>query len=160
MEEDRRWTLGASSRAPVGESQHQGSEWINAFFCFLVWYLVAKSCWTLWDPRDYGLPGSSVHGVFWARILEWAVFSLSRGSSPPGDLTRVSWVAGRFSTAEPPGINERMALAPLSACKRNPAPETGLQNESTQVPGSESRGGISVLKSKGRVGHRDLHSEA
>ena len=97
---------------------------------------------------------------FQARILEWVVISLSRGSSPPGDPMHVSCVAGRFSTAEPPGINERMALEPLSTCERNPNPETGLQNKNPQVPGSENRDGISVLKSKGRVGYRDLCSEA
>ena len=32
--------------------------------------LVAKSCPTLCDPVGYGLPGSSVHGIFWARILQ------------------------------------------------------------------------------------------
>ena len=32
---------------------------------------VAQSCPTLSDPMDYSLPGSSVHGVFQARVLEW-----------------------------------------------------------------------------------------
>ena len=31
----------------------------------------AQSCPTLWDPVDYSLTGSSVHGIFQARILEW-----------------------------------------------------------------------------------------
>ena len=33
--------------------------------------LVAQSCPTLCDPMDYSPPGSSVHGISWARILEW-----------------------------------------------------------------------------------------
>ena len=32
---------------------------------------VAQSCLTLSDPMDYSLPGSSVHGIFQARVLEW-----------------------------------------------------------------------------------------
>ena len=34
---------------------------------------VAQSCLTLSDPRDFSLPGSSVHGIFQARVLEWEV---------------------------------------------------------------------------------------
>ena len=36
---------------------------------------------TLCHPMDCGLPGSSVHGIFQARILEWVAISFSRGSS-------------------------------------------------------------------------------
>ena len=43
--------------------------------------LVTQSCPTLWDPIDFSLPGSSVHGILRARILEWVDFSFSRGSS-------------------------------------------------------------------------------
>ena len=39
------------------------------------------------NPMDWSLPVSSVHGIFQARILEW-VAMISRGSSPPRDLTR------------------------------------------------------------------------
>ena len=39
---------------------------------------VAKLCPTLCDPMDCGLPGSSVHGIFQARILEWVAISFSR----------------------------------------------------------------------------------
>ena len=42
---------------------------------------VAQSGPTLCDPMDGNLPGSAVHGIFQARILEWAAMSLSRGSS-------------------------------------------------------------------------------
>ena len=42
------------------------------------------------DPMDCSPPGSSVHGVFQARILEWVTISFSRGSSPPRDQTCVS----------------------------------------------------------------------
>ena len=46
---------------------------------------VAQSCPTLCDPMDCGLPRSSVHGAFQARVLEWVTISFSRGSSQPRD---------------------------------------------------------------------------
>ena len=48
---------------------------------------VVKSCPTLCDPMDCSLPGSSVHGIFQAIVLEWIAISFSRGSSQPGDQT-------------------------------------------------------------------------
>ena len=47
--------------------------------------LVAKLCLTLCDSMDWGQPGSYVHGILQARILEWVVISFSRGSSQPRD---------------------------------------------------------------------------
>ena len=44
-----------------------------------------KLCPTPWDPMDCSLPGSSVHGIFQVRILEWVAISFSRGSSWPRD---------------------------------------------------------------------------
>ena len=46
---------------------------------------VAQSCPTLCDPVDYCPPGSSVHGILQARILEWVAMPSSRGSSQPRD---------------------------------------------------------------------------
>ena len=45
--------------------------------------LLTQSCPTLCDPMDCSLPGSSVHGMSQARILEWGAISFSRGSSRP-----------------------------------------------------------------------------
>ena len=59
---------------------------------------VAQSCPTLCDPMDYSLPGSSVHGLFQARVLEWVAISFSRGSSWPRDRTWVSSIADRRFT--------------------------------------------------------------
>ena len=39
---------------------------------------VAQSCQTLRDPMDCSLPGSSVHGIFQARVLEWVAISFSK----------------------------------------------------------------------------------
>ena len=50
---------------------------------------------------DSSPTGSSVHGIFPARILEWFAISSSMGSSRPRDLTHESLVAGRFFTTEP-----------------------------------------------------------
>ena len=47
-------------------------------------------CPTLCDSTDCSSPGSSVHGILQATILEWVVISFSRGYSPPKDLTCVS----------------------------------------------------------------------
>ena len=44
--------------------------------------LITKSCLTLCDPKDYSLPGSSVHEISQARILEWVAISFSRGIFP------------------------------------------------------------------------------
>ena len=65
--------------------------------------LVTKSCLTLCDcdSMDCSLPGSSVHGISQARILEWIVISFSGGSSHPRDQTYVSFIAGGFFTAWP-----------------------------------------------------------
>ena len=38
---------------------------------------VAQSCLTLSDPMDYSPPGSSVHGIFQARVLEWGAIAFS-----------------------------------------------------------------------------------
>ena len=59
---------------------------------------VAQSCLTLCDPVDCSLQGSSVHGIFQARVLEWVAISFSRESSQPKDQTRVSRIVGRHFT--------------------------------------------------------------
>ena len=62
---------------------------------------VAQSCPTRCDPVDCSPPGSSVHGILQARILEWVAISFSRGSSRPRHPTQVSSIScieGRFFT--------------------------------------------------------------
>ena len=51
---------------------------------------VAQSCPALCDLMDCSPPGSSIHGVFQARILEWVAISFSRGSTWPRDRIHVS----------------------------------------------------------------------
>ena len=63
---------------------------------------VAQSCLTLWDPIDCSPPGSSVHGISQAKMLEWVNIPFSRGSSGPGieptDLTSSVLAGGLFIT--------------------------------------------------------------
>ena len=69
---------------------------------------VAQSCLTLCDPMDCSPPGSSIHGIPQARILEWVAISFSRGSSRPRDRTQVSRIGGRrfnlWATREAPWV--------------------------------------------------------
>ena len=58
--------------------------------------LFAQSCPTLCYPRYYNLPGSSVHGILQARILEWVAIAFSKGSSQHRDQTWVSCISGSF----------------------------------------------------------------
>ena len=59
---------------------------------------VTQSCLTRCDPMDCSLPGSSVHGIFQARVLEWIVISFSSGSSRPRNGTQVSRIVDRSFT--------------------------------------------------------------
>ena len=65
-----------------------------------------QSCLTLCNPMDCSPPGSSVHGILQARILEWVAMSSSRGSSPLRDQTGLfyvscldKWVLYHFTTS-------------------------------------------------------------
>ena len=74
--------------------------WVAGCVCV---YVHTQSRLTLCDPTDCRLPGSSVHGIFSAGILEWVAISSSRGSSRPRDWTPISYLASRFFTTEPLG---------------------------------------------------------
>ena len=72
----------------------------------LLGYVLARPCLTLCDPMGSSPPGSSVHGNFQARILEWVAIFSCRGSSPPRDLTHISCISsigGGFFITEPLG---------------------------------------------------------
>ena len=68
--------------------------------------IVTQSCLTLCGHIDCSPPGSSVHGIFQARILEWVAIFCSRGSSQirtePASLV-FSALVGGFFTSAPPG---------------------------------------------------------
>ena len=76
-------------------------EVINRYACMLSCF----SCVRLCNPINCSLPGSSVHGILQAWILEWGAMPFSRKSSWPRDQIHVpcsSCAAGRFFTTEPP----------------------------------------------------------
>ena len=60
--------------------------------------LVAQLWLTLCDPMGCIPPGSTIHGISQARILEWVAISFSRRYSWPRDQTQVSCIAGGFCT--------------------------------------------------------------
>ena len=62
---------------------------------------------------DCGPPGSSVHGILQARIVEWLAMPSSRGSSPPRDQTCFSCMTVRFVTTESAGKCFALALVTL-----------------------------------------------
>ena len=70
------------------------SAYVKTYVIHNIWQLCpcAQSCLILCDIMDCSPPGSSVHGIFQARILEWVAISSSRGSSPPRNRTCLSCI--------------------------------------------------------------------
>ena len=79
---------GGLSTAPTVPTQ-----WVPILCCVCMPEKSLQSCPTLGDPMDYSPPGSSVHGILQARILEWVAISFSRGSSRPRDRIFISCVS-------------------------------------------------------------------
>ena len=83
------------------QGEYTGSEWfksqmyhvgtlcLHACMCAKPF----QSCLTLCDTLDCSPPGSFVHGIFQARVLEWVTVCFSGGSSQPKDLTCVSCIS-------------------------------------------------------------------
>ena len=69
---------------------------IASIFHHLLSHAVTQSCLILCDPIDCSLPGSSVHGTFQVRILEWIAISSSRGPSQPRDQTHLFCIGGQI----------------------------------------------------------------
>ena len=67
---------------------------------------IAQLCPTLCDPKDCSLPGSSDHGTFQAKILEWVAILFSRGSFQPRDRTWVYHTECKFFTIFPIGLHK------------------------------------------------------
>ena len=75
---------------------------------------VKVKCLTLCDSMDYSLPGSSVHGIFQARKLEWDATSFSSRSSRPRGWTQVSCIVGRCFTIWATGEVRKLASSHFS----------------------------------------------
>ena len=99
-------------------------------FFFLIWMLVVlknlscvcvcvctQMCPILYNRMDYSLPGSSVHVISQARILEWVAILFSPGDLPNPGIEPASLgspvLAGRFFTAESPGKPEMFIISNL-----------------------------------------------
>ena len=111
--------------------------------------LVAQSCTTLCDPMDCSLPGSPIHGILQARILEWVAISFSRGSSQPRDQTQVSQIAGRLY----PLSHQRIPDGKESACNTG---DPGLIPGLGRSPGGEEWQPTPVFLSGEAHGQRSL----
>ena len=94
-----KWLSSSSSSSIAGRFF---TNWAATEGLMLCLNEVAQSCLILCDPMDCSLPGSSVHGIFQAKVLEWVAISFSRRSSQPRDRTQVSRIVGRGFTSEPP----------------------------------------------------------
>ena len=92
-------TLNNQSNPEKGE---QNWRYCNFLISNYITTYIAQSCPTLCDPMDCGPRGSSVHGIFQARVVEWVAISFSRESSWPRNWTQVSGIVGRPLPSEPP----------------------------------------------------------
>ena len=137
--------------------------WLLSFLC-----AVTRSCRTLCDPVDCSLPGSSVCGIFQAKILEWVAISSSRRSLWPGikPMSLVSpSLAGKFFSISATwevfwGGSDSKALAynagdPGSIPRSGRSPGEGNGNHSStpawKIPWTEEPGGLRSMGSQ-RVG--------
>ena len=80
--------------------------WLNK------WLEVTQSCLTLCDPVDCSLPGSSVHGILQARILEWVAISFSRDLPDPGIKLGSPALQADALLSEPLGKPKQMVYIP------------------------------------------------
>ena len=80
-------------RPAVALASSPSSPALRRALCVSVRATSLQSCPIPCNPMDCSLPGSSVHGILQAIILEWVAMPSSRGSSPPRDGTRVSCIS-------------------------------------------------------------------
>ena len=109
---------------------------------------VAQLCPTHCDPMDCSLPGSSIHGIFQVRVLEWVAISFSRGSSQPGDWIQVSHIAGRhftiWATREALNIMRTTCNFISLEGKAFPAVPTSLLEEKSLIPTEQTHYSLSL----------------
>ena len=102
----------------------------------LKWSEVVQSCPTVCDPMDCSLPGSSVRGIFQARVLEWVAISFSRGSSWPRDRTWVSCIAHRRFTIRATGKPSNYQCCHKQKGTEFPIPGS-IQAEASESPAKD-----------------------
>ena len=140
---------------PEEEASSQKGAFQRGWVCNKAWEVtsVVSDSATLWDPSP---PGSSVHGILQARILEWVSMPSSRGSSPPRDGTHASlsllhgqahslplaplWATvlkARKRLPPPPDLSFTPAVLPLQSCRTGGQPlpvEAGCRGLSLLPP--------------------------
>ena len=111
-----KFTALSVAKSSLSPSLHQWmiALWITHFFLTPVPVKLLQSCPALSDPMDHSAPGSSLHGIHQARVLEWIAISFSRGSPRPRDRTWISRIPGRHSNL----WATREALTPKDTRKR------------------------------------------
>ena len=87
------------------------------FFHMCLCVLVAQSCLTLWDSMNCSLPGSSVHGILQARILEWVTILFSREFPNPVIESGSLALQVNSLLSEPPG--KPLSFARVLTCAHN-----------------------------------------
>ena len=99
---------------------------VVAWICTHSYVLAAQSCPTLCNPTEYSSPGSSVHGILQARILEWVAIPLSRDlphpptpAPPPGIELMSPPLQADFLPSESPGKPKNTGVGSLSLLQRN-----------------------------------------
>ena len=85
---------GTSNHAEERAGMHEKMQNQTVSGCQPHMCICAQLCLTLCDSMDCSLPGSSVHGIFQARILEWVAVSFSRGPSWPRNRTHIICISG------------------------------------------------------------------
>ena len=104
---------------------------------------LSQSCPTLCDPMDYNPPGSSVHGIFQARIVEWVAFP------PPGDIPNsgmepvypasLALADGLLNTAPPGKLRADLTLSVFTEGRTTSQATQGQEN--TNLVASHRRWG-------------------
>ena len=118
-------------------------------------YLVSENCSvvsdSLWLPplppiMDCSLPGSYVHGILQARILEWVAFLFSSGSSLPMEWTLGSHIVGRFFIV----WATRECLCPSVCMLESNSPSDGIWTLLDHVGGTLRNGTSALIKRDSR----------
>ena len=117
---------------------------------FCCYCLVSKLCPSLCDPKDCSLPGSSIHGISQARILERLAISFSREPPIPGIKLASPALKGGFFTTYPPGKpslgdSTKQGCRPSASCVQGCEHITWPQNTCAHCPGA----GLAVGTSPG-----------
>ena len=103
-------------------------------------YLITQSCPTLCNPMDCGPPGSSVHGISVAKILEWVAISFSRGFSHQGLNSRLlHWQADSSPRSHWGSSAYRSTHKHLREHHPTPGPVLGARVREAEVGAFDSR---------------------